>query len=381
MMTKLKNLRGSTKKKIGILLGLCAAFAVMQVMIALDLIGSHMQGLLVQMCFNIILAVSLNLTVGVLGELSLGHAGFMGIGAYIGALFSVMTAESIEQWWIRFPIALVVGGIVAGLFGFLIGIPVLRLRGDYLAIVTLAFGEIIWNLCSAMYIAKDDNGFHFQIGGTGIADLQGNVQNIANGAQGIRGVPPLLPQQQDKTLFIVGVILVIITVWLILNFIHSRAGRTVKAIRDNRIAAESIGINITKYKLIALAISAFFAGVAGVMYSQFTRTMLPTQATYGYPMSINILVFVVLGGMGSTLGSIVGAVVLTLIPEWLRTWTFLREWFDVDPMMVRMLLYAIILIVVMLAKHNTKIQAVLAGVKTGIKNTVRKCLPKKKGGN
>lgn len=375
-MTKFKTLRGSTKKKLGILLGLCAAYAVMQILIALGLVGSHMQGLLVQMCFNILLAVSLNLTVGVLGELSLGHAGFMCIGAYVGALFSVMTESSIEQWWIRFPLALLIGGLLAGLFGFLIGIPVLRLRGDYLAIVTLAFGEIIWNLCSVMFIAKDDNGYHFQIGGTGIADLQGNISNIANGAQGINGLPRI--PDQNQTLFTVGFILVIITVWLILNFIHSRAGRAVKAIRDNRIAAESVGINITKYKLIALTISAFFAGIAGVMYSQYSGMALPTQAAYGYPMSINILVFVVLGGMGSTLGSIVGAVVLTLVPEWLRNWTFLREWFDIDPGQVRMLLYAIILIVVMLLNHSETFKTLLARIKSGLKGL----LPKRaKGGN
>ena len=377
-MLKVKNWRGSTKKKAGILLGLCAAFAILQIMSAVDLVGSHMQGLLVQICFNIVLAVSLNLTVGVLGELSLGHAGFMCVGAYIGSLVSVLTAQAIETWWLRFPLALLVGGVVAALFGFLIGIPVLRLRGDYLAIVTLAFGEILYNLCSVMFIAKDVNGLHFQIGGTGIEGLDpATTQIIANGPQGVTGLPRL--PQQNKTLFIIGFILVIVTVWLCLNLIHSRAGRAVKAIRDNRIAAESIGINISQHKLIILSISAFFAGMAGVMYAQYSGMMFPVQATYGYPMSINILVFVVLGGMGSTLGSIIGAVALTLLPELLRKMEFLRDvlaaiGIEVDPSELRMLIYAIVLIVVMLANHNEKFQTLLAKCKKGFK----RLLPKRK---
>ena len=348
-MLKIKNWRGSTKKKAGILVGLCAAFAILQVLLATDAIGSHMKGLLPLICINIMLAVSLNLTVGVLGELSLGHAGFMCVGAYVGSLVSVMTAQSIEQWWLRFPIALIAGGLVAALFGLLIGIPVLRLRGDYLAIVTLAFGEIIYNLCAVLFISKDVNGLHMQMGGTGIDGLDPlSTVTIANGAQGIPNLPRI--PHQDETLFIIGFVLVIITVWLSLNLIHSRAGRAVKAIRDNRIAAESIGINISKHKLIILVFSAFFAGVAGVMYAQKAGQMMPTAPnTYNYVMSINILVFVVLGGMGSTLGSIVAAVALTVLPEWLR---FLSDY--------RMLIYAIVLIVVMLANHNDKFQALLA---------------------
>lgn len=368
-MTSIKNWRGSTKKKAGILVGLCVAFALMQILIATDSIGSHMQGMLPLICINIMLAVSLNLTVGVLGELSLGHAGFMCIGAYIGSLVSVLTVDAIEQWWLRFPLALLAGGLVAALFGFLIGIPVLRLRGDYLAIVTLAFGEIIYNLCAVLFISKDVNGFHVQLGGTGIEGLDlASAVTIANGAQGIPNLPRI--PKQDSTLFIIGFVLVVITVWLCLNLIHSRSGRAIKAIRDNRIAAESIGINITKYKLIALIFSAFFAGVAGVLYAQKAGQMMPTAPnTYNYVMSINILVFVVLGGMGSTLGSIVAAVALTVLPEWLR---FLADY--------RMLIYAIVLIVVMLANHNEKFQALLAKLKGAMKAGFAKCLPKKKGG-
>ncbi len=368
-MLKIKNWRGSTKKKVGILVGLCVAFALMQLLIATDALGSHMQGMLPLICINIILAVSLNLTVGVLGELSLGQAGFMCVGAYIGSLVSVVTADAIELWWLRFPLALLAGGLVAALFGFLIGIPVLRLRGDYLAIVTLAFGEIIYNLCAVLFIAKDVNGFHAQMGGTGLEGLDpASTVTIANGAQGIPNLPRI--PHQDETLFIVGFVLVLITVWLSLNLIHSRAGRAVKAIRDNRIAAESIGINISKYKLVILVFSAFFAGVAGVLYAQKAGQMMPTAPnTYNYVMSINILVFVVLGGMGSTLGSIIAAVVLTVLPEWLR---FLADY--------RMLIYAIVLIVVMLANHSEKFQTLLAKIKAALRGLVEKCKPTKKGG-
>ncbi len=358
-MEKTKKLRASTKKKTGILAGLLLVFVAVQLLWSAGQIQNHMQGILVQICFNIILAVSLNLTVGVLGELSLGHAGFMCVGAFVGAFFSVFTQNMIPDWYIRFPIALLLGGLAAALFGLLIGIPVLRLRGDYLAIVTLAFGEIIWNLCSVLYIATDANGFHFQIGGTGIEGLDmASATQIANGAQGIANIPRL--PQQYQTMFIIGFILVFLTVWATLNLIHSRAGRAVKSIRDNRIAAESVGVSITKYKLITLVVSAFFAGVAGVLYSQNAGTAAPSQADYGYIMSIQILVFVVLGGMGSTLGSIIAAVVLTVLPEWLRV---LNDY--------RMLIYAIVLIVVMLLNNSPTFKNTLDAAKARIKSLVR----------
>ncbi|MGN0171854.1 MAG: branched-chain amino acid ABC transporter permease [Acutalibacteraceae bacterium] len=358
-MEKTKRFRASTKKKIGILAGLLIVFAVVQLMMSMGMIQSHMQGLLVQICYNVILAVSLNLTVGVLGELSLGHAGFMCVGAFVGAFFSVFTKDMIPDWYIRFPLALILGGLVAALFGLLIGIPVLRLRGDYLAIVTLAFGEIIWNLCSVLYIATDANGFHFQIGGTGIEGLDAaSATQIANGAQGIANIPRL--PQQYQTMFIIGFVLVFLTVWATLNLIHSRTGRAIKSIRDNRIAAESVGISTTKYKLITLVISAFFAGIAGVLYSQNAGVAFPSQADYGYVMSIQILVFVVLGGMGSTLGSIIAAIALTVLPEWLR---FLKDY--------RMLIYAVVLIVVMLLNNSPAFKNMIDAFKARFKKPVK----------
>ena len=160
--------------------------------------------------------------------------------------------EVITSEWIRFPIAIIIGGVVAAVFGFVVGIPVLRLRGDYLAIVTLAFGEIIKNLMNVLYVGKDANGFHFSLKGTTDLGMEADGQVIVKGALGVTGTP------RDST-FVVAFILVVITVFVVLNVVNSRQGRAIMSIRDNRIAAESIGINITKYKLMAFVVSAFFA--------------------------------------------------------------------------------------------------------------------------
>lgn len=296
------------------------------------------QGLLVPICVNVILAVSLNLTVGILGELSLGHAGFMCVGAFVGSFFSMMTAESITSVWIRFPLAFIIGGIAAAIIGLLVGVPVLRLRGDYLAIVTLAFGEIIKNIMNNLYIAKDINGIHFAIGVNSYNEIAfdaASKQVLINGAMGITGTP------NDSNYFF-GFALILITLIVILNLVSSRTGRAIMAIRDNRIAAESVGINITKYKLIAFVISAFFAGVAGVLYSHNLSSVVATKFDYNY--SILVLVFVVLGGIGSMRGSVIAAVILTALPEFLRDIGNLSDY--------RMLIYAILLITMMLVNNN-----------------------------
>lgn len=293
------------------------------------------QGLLVPICVNVILAISLNLTVGILGELSLGHAGFMCVGAFVGSLFSILTAETITSAWLRFPFALILGGIAAAIVGILIGIPVLRLRGDYLAIVTLAFGEIIKNVLNNIYIATDVNGVHFALSveAYNAIEFDGATKEVLiNGAMGITGTP-------NDSNFIIGFVLIMITLAVILNLVHSRTGRAIMSIRDNRIAAESVGINITKYKLIAFAVSAFFAGVAGVLYSHNLSSLVATKFDYNF--SILILVFVVLGGMGNMRGSIIAAIILTALPEFLRG---LSDY--------RMLIYAIVLIIMMLMNNN-----------------------------
>ena len=308
------------------------AFVVVQILLATGSMTSLMKGLLVPLCVYAILAVSLNLTVGILGELSLGHAGFMCIGAFTGALFSKCVQDVITIGWLRISIAIILGSAMAGLFGFLIGMPVLRLKGDYLAIVTLGFGEIIKTVVNVVYIGRDENGFHFSMKSNMDLNMTENGKTIVKGAQGITGTP------KDAT-FTIGIILLLVTLFIVLNLINSRDGRAIMAIRDNRIAAESVGINITKYKLMAFSISAALAGSAGVLYAHNLNTLTASNNNFGYNMSINILVFVVLGGIGNIRGSIIGAVILTLLPELLRS-------FNLDNL--RMLIYAIILIVVML---------------------------------
>lgn len=275
------------------------------------------------------MAVSLNLTVGILGELSLGHAGFMCVGAFAGALFSKCMKGSINPT-LSLVIAIVIGAAAAAVFGMLIGIPVLRLRGDYLAIVTLAFGEIIKNLVNAIYLGRDSSGFHISFKDSMSLKLEEGGEILIKGAQGITGTP-------QAATFTIGVILVLITLFIVMNLVHSRTGRAIMAIRDNRIAAESIGINITKYKLLAFSISAGLAGVAGVLYAHNLTTLTAQPKNFGYNMSIMILVYVVLGGIGSIRGSVIATVILYLLPEMLRGLSNYR-----------MLLYAIVLILAML---------------------------------
>ena len=313
-------------------------YIVMQILIGTGNISSLMQGLLVPLCVYVILAVSLNLTVGILGELSLGHAGFMCVGAFVGAFFSKCTQDVITADLPRFILAILLGALSAGVVGFLIGMPILRLRGDYLAIVTLAFGEIIKNIINVLYIGKDSRGLHFSLKDSLSLGLEEDGMVIINGAQGITGTP-------KNATFTIGIVLIVITLIIVLNLIRSRDGRAIMSIRDNLIAAESIGINITKYKLMAFSVSAALAGIAGVLYSHNLNSLMATPKNFGYNMSIMILVFVVLGGIGNIRGSMIAAVVLTLLPELLRG---LSDY--------RMLIYSIVLIVMMIFNWSPKIK-------------------------
>ncbi len=311
-------------------------YVLIQVLMAGGHINSLLKGILVPLCIYVILAVSLNLTVGILGELSLGHAGFMCVGAFSGAFFNHATETLIASNQARFILAIFVGAAVASVFGILIGIPVLRLKGDYLAIVTLAFGEIIKNIINVLYVGMDSRGIHISMKDVASLGLEDGGNVIIKGAQGITGTP-------KTATFTIGIILVLVTLFIVLNMIHSRTGRAIMAIRDNRIAAESVGINITKYKLMAFTVSAALAGVAGVLYAHNLATLAATPKNFGYNMSIMILVFVVLGGIGNIRGSIIAAVVLTLLPEMLRS---LNNY--------RMLIYAVVLIVIMLLTASPK---------------------------
>lgn len=305
------------------------AYIVVQILMGTGHMSSLMKGLLVPFCIYVIMAVSLNLTVGILGELSLGHAGFMCVGAFAGALFSKCMKGSMNPT-VSLIIAVIIGAVVAAVFGILIGIPVLRLKGDYLAIVTLAFGEIIKNIINAVYLGRDGSGFHISLKDSMSLNMDADGEVLIKGAQGITGTP-------QAATFTIGVILVLIALFIVMNLVNSRTGRAIMAIRDNRIAAESIGINITKYKLMAFSISAGLAGVAGVLYAHNLTTLTALPKNFGYNMSIMILVYVVLGGIGSIRGSVIATVILYLLPEMLRGLSNYR-----------MLMYAIVLILAML---------------------------------
>ncbi|EFB76639.1 branched-chain amino acid ABC transporter permease [Subdoligranulum variabile] len=331
----LKTMKRSTKSNL-ITFGIVIAFyIVVQALSAAGLLSNSFSGQLVPICAYVIMAVSLNLTVGILGELSLGHAGFMSVGAFSGTLVWVSINSSMPQ-----PLALllsfVVGGLVAGIFGFLVGVPVLRLSGDYLAIVTLAFGEIIKNVMNACYLGVDANGLHFSLKDASSLNMEdGKV--LINGAQGITGIT-------KASSFTIGIVLVILTLLVILNLVNSRAGRAITSIRDNEIAARSVGIPITKYKLMAFVTSAVFAGIAGVLYSLNYSSLVAKK--FDYNTSILILVFVVLGGIGNLRGSVIAAAILTVLPEMLRS---MNDY--------RMLIYAIVLIVVMIFNQSPQMIA------------------------
>ncbi|MBR1854483.1 MAG: branched-chain amino acid ABC transporter permease [Lachnospiraceae bacterium] len=327
----LKSIQKSTKDAL-ITYGLViVVYVVMQILLKTGHVSSLIQGLLVPMCVYSLVAIGLNLCVGYLGELSLGHAGFMCVGAFTGAFVSKVLRDSVQSDLLLFLLALLAGVVMASVFGFLIAVPVLRLKGDYLAIVTLAFGEIIKNIVNVLYVAKDDKGIHFAFSDPKKMNFDdSNGIWLINGAKGINRISNL-------SSFTIGIVMILIALFLVYNLVNSRSGRAIMAIRDNNIAAESVGINITKYKLMAFTISAAIAGAGGVLYAHNLSTVTATPTNFGYNMSIMILVFVVLGGMGSLRGSVIAAVLLTLLPEVMRG---LKDY--------RMLIYSIVLIAMML---------------------------------
>ncbi|MGX8699450.1 MAG: branched-chain amino acid ABC transporter permease [bacterium] len=322
--------------------GVILAFLVVTLLRGRGALGRSTLGLLVPICCYVTMAISLNLTVGILGELSLGHAGFMGIGAFTGVVasqFLFLNGTASEP--LRLFAAMLTGAVFAGVFGFLIGIPVLRLRGDYLAIVTLAFGEIIKELITCLIVGVDKKGLHVIFNYNGIktvADLHllEGGQVIIKGAQGATGT-------QTIASFTAGFVLILVALIVVLNLIHSRTGRAVMAIRDNRIAAESVGINVTKYKMIAFVTSAALAGAAGALYGLNYSNLVASK--FDFNTSILVLVFVVLGGLGNMWGSILAAVLLYVLPEELRA---LGDF--------RMLIYAVVLIAVMLTTNNAQVK-------------------------
>ena len=343
MKNMLKN--KNTRTDLMTYLLVIVAFAVMQGMNSANMLGSSVKGFLIPICIYISLAVSLNLLVGICGELSLGHAGFMGIGAFTGIVIAAITKDVIASDFIRLLLAMIGGGILAGIASFLIGIPVLRLRGDYLAIVTLAFGEILKNIIGNLYIGKDVKGIHYAFDSTKLILGEGGKKILA-GPMGATGV-------QKIASFPMGFLLVLFTLFVVLNLVNSKEGRAIKAVRDNRIAAESVGINVTAFRLKAFVVSAFLAGMAGALYGLNYSSL--TASKFNFNTSINILVFVVLGGMGNILGSVISATVLYVLPEAMRG---LQDY--------RMILYAIVLILVMLFTWSPKFKDLVAVAKAKI---------------
>lgn len=276
-----------------------AVYAIMMILMNLGIISRYWQSVFVLVCINIVLAVSLNLASGYLGQLTLGHAGFMSVGAYTAALLTTKLD-------LPFILALLVGACAAAVVGLIIGIPVLRLRGDYLCIITLAFNEII-------------------------RIIMLNIP-ITRGAKGLMGIP-------TKTTFTVGFIAVVITIYVIGAIVNSRQGRAIISIREDETASELTGIPTAQFKILAFVISAFFAGIAGGLYAHYLGMLVPS--TFDYNKSVEILVMVVLGGLGNLKGSVIAAIILTVLPEYLRAFSSYR-----------MLLYAIALIACMILKEK-----------------------------
>lgn len=318
------------------------AYVLMEIFMAAGMVTSLIKGLLVPICVYAVMAISLNLTVGVLGELSLGHAGFMSVGAFSGAVVSMLLQSVIPDAIVRLVISMLAGALFAAIVGVLVGVPVLRLNGDYLAIVTLAFGEIIKSLITNMYIGLDENGLHFSMIEQNFVLAEGGKMLI-NGPIGLSGM-------KSVDGFLVGIILILVCLMIIYHLVNSKSGRAIMALRDNRIAAESVGINVTKYKLMAFVISAAMAGAAGTLFASNYYALQASK--FDFNTSILVLVFVVLGGLGNMRGSIISAALLTLLPE------VLREVGD-----FRMLAYAILLIGIMLVTNNPKIADKLKQIK------------------
>ena len=298
-------------------IGVVIAFIVMNALMNEGLLTRSMKGQLVPICCYIVMAVSLNLTVGILGELSLGHAGFMSVGAFTGVVTAMSLQSAIPSDGVRLALAIVMGAIFA----------------------------IIKELINCLIIGHDENGLHIIFNATGaktVTDLglteTGKV--LIKGAQGATGTDTIAS-------FTAGFILIMVTLVVVLNLARSRSGRAIMALRDNRIAAESVGINVTKYKLMAFVTSAALAGGAGALYGLNFSNLVSSK--FDFNTSILVLVFVVLGGLGNMWGSIIAAAVLTVLPEALRGFADYR-----------MLIYAIVLIVVMLATNSPQMKALLS---------------------
>ena len=291
-----------------------AAYIIIEILLKSGSLSSLFKSLLVPITCYVVASIGLNLNVGISGELNLGQAGFMSVGAFCAICVSGILAGTVTAGIPRLIIAIICGAVLAGIFGFVIGIPVLKLQGDYLAIVTLAFGQIIKSIFMNTYIGFDSDGLHFSFVDSKFK-LQPGGKMLLNGPMGATGT-------QKIANFTVGIILVLIALLIVYNLMFSRSGRAIMAARDNRIAAESVGIPISRTKMLAFVVSASLAGAAGGLYGLNYATLVPNK--FDFNTSILILVYVVLGGLGNMTGTIISTVVLILIMlvtnnDWLKT--------------------------------------------------------------
>lgn len=337
-----KTISKTTRSNFITYLMVIVAFVILQVMMSTGNMSSLLKGQLVPICAYIVMAISLNLVVGISGELSLGHAGFMSVGAFSGIVVMACLTPVIASKAVCLIIAMAIGALMAAVAGVIVGVPILRLSGDYLAIVTLAFGEIIKSVVNNLYIGLDSAGLHFALLKNTL-EMEAGAQMIINGPMGATGVKP-------ASSLIAGFILIMLSLIVVFNLTNSKSGRAIMALRDNKIAAQSVGISVTKYKLMAFVLSAAMAGMAGVLFGMNFTTLVATK--FDFNTSILVLVFVVLGGLGNMRGSIIAAALLTVLPELLRSFADYR-----------MLIYAIVLILMMLITNNPTLRNMLLKVK------------------
>ena len=290
--------------------------------------------LLVPVCCYIVAAIGLNLNVGFSGELNLGQAGFMSVGGFTAAIVNGLTLSMIPNDIIRLILCIIAGAIMAGFVGWLISIPVLKLEGDYLAIVTLAFGQIIMSLLNNLYVGVDSAGVHFAFM-TNTLSLQEGGKMIVSGPMGVTGNTMI-------SSFTAGFVLILVSLFIVFNLMYSKEGRAIQACRDNKIAAETVGIRVSSTKTLAFVLSSALGGAAGALYMMNYSSVAATK--FDFNTSILILVYVVLGGLGNMTGTVIATTVLVMLPEMLR---FLSSY--------RMLVYAIVLIVMMIITNNEKV--------------------------
>ena len=343
-MKKLKDLLFSSKTRsrtVSFAL-VIAVYIICQAMIAAGSMKRMMIALLIPVCCYAVAAIGLNLNVGISGELNLGQAGFMSVGGFSAAVVSQWISASVTNEPLRLLIAIVVGAVIAGLIGWLISIPVLKLQGDYLAIVTLAFGQIIMSIVNNLYIGYDSKGIHMS--------FVNNTLSLAEGGKMVVSGPMGTASVATISTFTAGIILILVSLYIVYSLMYSKSGRAIMACRDNRIAAETVGINVSKTKTLAFVLSSALGGAAGALYVLNYASVAATK--FNFNTSILILVYIVLGGLGNMTGTLVATTLLVVLPEVLR---FLSGY--------RMLIYAIVLILIMLITNNPKIAVMVEKTK------------------